>query len=72
MARNPFSPHLTLARAEGIRPNPPIVPQRDVPFFGEWDVKSVVLTQSHLGHGPPSYEECDRFPLVGEGRRVGA
>ena len=61
-----FSPHLTVSRV-----NPPADLRRDVertpPFGGRMTVDAFVLFRSHLGGGPPRYEEMERYPLGDRG-----
>jgi 2'-5' RNA ligase len=58
----PYSPHLTLSRL-----NPPADLRRAIegaqPFGGRMTVDGFVLFRSHLGGGPPRYEQVERFPL---------
>jgi len=58
----PFSPHLTLSRLD-----PPAdlraTIERAPAFTGRMRVDAFVLFRSHLGGGPPRYEQLLRFPL---------
>jgi 2'-5' RNA ligase len=65
MARETFKPHLTLARPNGLRPEPPLSLLPDEPVFGEWRVDSVVLASSELRPGGARYTAHESFPLCG-------
>ena len=59
----PFSPHLTLSRIQppaDLREAVASVP----PFSGRMRVDAATLFRSHLGGGPPRYEEMERFALA--------
>ena len=58
----PFSPHLTLSRIrppQDLRALVASAPPAEV----EMVVKEVTVFRSHLGGGPPRYEEMERIPL---------
>jgi 2'-5' RNA ligase len=58
----PFSPHLTLSRLDPPADLRPII-EAAPPFNGRMRVDAFVLFRSHLGGGPPRYEQLDRFSL---------
>ncbi len=58
-----FAPHLTISRV-----SPPADLRAEIaqapPFDGRMRVESIVLFRSHMGAGPPRYEEMEVFPLA--------
>lgn len=66
MARDPFKPHLTLARPNGARPWPLLKLLPDEPVFGDWSVDAVVLAGSELRPTGARYTKHDSFPLRGQ------
>ena len=63
----PFAAHLTLARTDGVpgaadRARKLIEVARDVDL--EWQVDSLVLYKSNLGHGPTHYEALATAPMT--------
>jgi RNA 2',3'-cyclic 3'-phosphodiesterase len=58
--RRPFRPHVTLARTAGRRTARPELGDVAAATTGAgiaWRVERIVLFESHLGAGPPRYEE---------------
>lgn len=63
--KRPFRPHVTLARPRDRRAAGKLAPA-DVQFAGlRWNVRNLVLFQSHLGTGGARYEPLRHWPLAG-------
>jgi 2'-5' RNA ligase len=63
----PFTPHLTLARADGVRSGPRVARRLAAAADGleAWfEVDRLVLYESHPGRGPASYERLHEAPLA--------
>jgi 2'-5' RNA ligase len=60
--KKPFSPHLTNARLNPPRDVESVVAAAPA-FGGRMEVDAVVLFRSHLGSGPPRYEQMRTFAL---------
>jgi 2'-5' RNA ligase len=69
----PFRPHLTIARADGVRAGPRTA-ARLVELAGDldvgWTVDHLTLFESHLGGGPARYERLLDVPLGSAGGTV--
>jgi 2'-5' RNA ligase len=63
-----FTPHLTLARTDGLRSGPLLARRLAAEAEGleAWfEVDRVVLYESHTGRGPARYEPLHEAPLAG-------
>lgn len=64
----PFQPHLSLARADGVRSGPrtadALMALAETIDIG-WTADRLTLFESHLGGGPAHYESLLDVPLVG-------
>jgi 2'-5' RNA ligase len=63
----PFTPHLTLARTDGVRSGPRLARRLAAEAQGleAWfEIDRVVLYESHTGHGPARYESLHDAPLA--------
>lgn len=62
----PFRPHLTLARADGVRAGPATAQALVAAaerFSAEWVADRVILFESHTGGGPARYEALLEVPF---------
>lgn len=58
-----YRPHLTLARCKQPVDATELTRALAVFTSGDWTAASISLVSSHLGSGPPRYEELARWPL---------
>jgi 2'-5' RNA ligase len=64
----PFTPHLTLARTDGVRSGPRLARRlvAEAMDLEAWfEVDRVILYESHTGRGPARYESLHEAPLGG-------
>jgi RNA 2',3'-cyclic 3'-phosphodiesterase len=62
----PFRPHLTLARADGVRAGPRTASALETAALGrQWSftAERVVLFESHMGSGPARYEALEEVAM---------